>query len=132
MKVEGICGSLFLTRFISTAFDYYNKTLWVVFKPWLGVTLQSLKLSKETGELLQNQLLVIKEVIQNSPAEKMGLKSGDIILQLNKNEISGYSQYNLLLNNLKPGEKATILIKRGEEKIEKEFTVEPMYYSENK
>lgn len=105
MNVDGVFGSSVLSRFLSVTFDYYNKVLWLVPRPWLGV-----KFRPGTQEL------IIDKVILNSPADKAGLKSEDIILQLNNTGINNLSQILPILENLKIGDKVILLIQRGNEK----------------
>lgn len=63
-------------------------------------------LSKVTG-------LVISEVIPGSPAEDMGLKSGDIILEANRKEVSSIEDWEAIINKLNPGDTLLLLIFRS-------------------
>lgn len=118
MKVDGLCGSGFLSRFLSVTFDYYNKALWTVPRPWIGIKFKV------------GQQLEVLSAYPNSPAEKADLKNGDIILQLNKKDVNSPAQLVTSLENYKSGDKITLIIQRDKEKIEKELILQPMYYSE--
>lgn len=84
-----------------------------IIRPWLGIYLQDLSkktkkylnISKEYGILLSN-------ITPNSPADKAGLKSGDIILKFNDQKI--YHSQDLIqqLNKLEIGTEVTITILR--------------------
>lgn len=52
-------------------------------------------------------------VIKNSGAEKAGLKTGDVILQLNDTEIRDWEDLEDLINTTKPGEKLRIQYERA-------------------
>jgi C-terminal processing protease CtpA/Prc len=59
----------------------------------------------------------IRMVINNSPAEKAGLKSGDILLRINGIKPANLVTTVRVIRALKPGKKATFLIERdGNEK----------------
>ena len=63
-------------------------------------------LSKVTG-------LVISEVIPGSPAEDMGLRNGDIILEANRQEVSTIEGWEDIINKLNPGDTLLLLIFRS-------------------
>ena len=51
-------------------------------RPWLGV---------RTEELYGR--LIVERVVSGSPSEKAGIKSGDIILAVNKQEVKGMADF---------------------------------------
>ena len=63
-------------------------------------------LSRVTG-------LVVSDVIPGSPAEDMGLKSGDIILEANRKEVSTIEEWENIINKLTPGDTLLLLIFRS-------------------
>jgi len=65
---------------------------------------------------------IIIAVIKNSPADKAGLKAGDIIIEVNKQNVSGYS-IKELTNNIKGIEGTTVKLKIKREKIIKTFRI---------
>lgn len=54
----------------------------------------------------------IHEVVAESPAFDYGLKSGDIILEINGQEVFNINSYHDILNENKPGDKVSVKIKR--------------------
>ena len=54
----------------------------------------------------------IHEVVAESPAFDDGLKSGDIILEINGQEVFNINSYHDILNDNMPGDKVTVKIKR--------------------
>ncbi|MEA3500690.1 MAG: Do family serine endopeptidase [Candidatus Marinimicrobia bacterium] len=76
-----------------------------VIRAWIGVSIQpvtqdianSVGLKKITGSL-------VSEVLEDSPAEKAGLKTGDIILKVNNKEITNTSKLQLNISSRKPGD----------------------------
>ena len=85
-----------------------------VIRAWLGVTIQpmtqdianSVGLNKITGTLISN-------VMEDSPAEKAGLKVGDIILKVNDDEIPNYSKLQINITSRKPKEIVKLSIFRN-------------------
>lgn len=84
-------------------------------RPWLGVEVQSvtpnimqeLHLKKAAG-------VVIKQIYENSPAAKAGLKMGDVILEVNDKEVINESGYRFRVATAKIGQEAVITLQRGE------------------
>ncbi|MFA5229983.1 MAG: trypsin-like peptidase domain-containing protein [Candidatus Paceibacterota bacterium] len=56
-------------------------------------------------------------VIKDSPAEKAGLKDGDIILSVNKIKITAKSPLATVVRNYKPGDVIVLEVKRGQETL---------------
>jgi len=79
----------------------------------LGVNIQDLDqtLAKSFGREDQSGALV-SQVIEGSPAEKAGIKAGDIILKFNDAPISGASQLKNLVGRVAPGTKAKLSVYR--------------------
>src|SRR5262249_31366919 len=70
--------------------------------------------------------VVVTDIAPGTPAEKAGLKDGDVILQLNGKKVSEPSALQLLIAEAGPGSKATLrgLREQGNGKsAEKTFTV---------
>lgn len=67
---------------------------------------------------------LVAEVFSNSPAERAGVKAGDILLSVEGNEIN-YS-YNLreAIKSKKSGETVTLVIKRGKDTLNLEAEIE--------
>ncbi len=57
-------------------------------------------------------------VSEGKPAQKAGLKAGDIILQLGDYKVSSMETYMQTLGKFKKGDKAKVKYKRGNEMLE--------------
>jgi S1-C subfamily serine protease len=57
----------------------------------------------------------IEDVVENSPAEKAGFKTGDVILSVNDNYSNNIQKYKELMQDV--GEKLKFLVLRNEERI---------------
>jgi S1-C subfamily serine protease len=51
--------------------------------------------------------------MQNSPADKAGLKRGDIILKVNNEKITGENTLSKVISTLEVGDKVTLTIDRS-------------------
>lgn len=88
-----------------------------VTRGWLGVGIQelneelarALKLSTTSGVL-------VSQVFAGSPAEKAGIKRGDVILSYNQKRLEGPADLTRLVGTTPPGEKAELtLVREGKE-----------------
>ena len=61
----------------------------------------------------QNEGVIIADVLQGSPAGEAGLKVGDIVLEINKKQIKTLADYSDALKDVKSGDTALFLVKRG-------------------
>ncbi len=59
----------------------------------------------------------ISGVTDGSPAQKAGMKSGDIIIDFGGKKISNIYDYMYAMNEFAPGDKVDIVVLRGEEKL---------------
>lgn len=95
-----------------------------VVRGWIGIEAQditpqladSFKLSHTKGSLIAG-------VLRNGPAERAGLKPGDILLAVNGNTITDSSTMLNLIAGLQPNEKATLKVARSQRELEIEVTV---------
>ena len=69
---------------------------------WLGISIED---RKEAGA-------VVRKVEPNSPAEKAGLKSGDVILQYNKENVLGAQQLTRLVRETPVGRSVELKVHR--------------------
>lgn len=77
--------------------------------PWLGV-------GGEEGA----KIAKLATVRPNSPADRGGLKSGDVILEFNKQQITDFPALMQAVSDCQPNDTVTLRIKREEQVIEKE------------
>ena len=90
------------------------KTKGKVIRGWLGVYIQALtpELAKSFG-LKEAKGAVITQVIKDSPADKAGLKEGDIIIEYNGKKISELRELPRMVAATPPGTTVTIKVLRN-------------------
>ena len=89
-----------------------------VIRGWLGVQIQDItpELAK-SFKLKKDQGVVISEVFPGTPAEKAGLKQGDVIIAFNGKKIKNAYDISRMVAATAPKTKATVqIIRNGEEK----------------
>jgi len=77
---------------------------------YLGVITEELSETMMKALDVENGLL-IKDIVENSPAEKAGLEIGDVILEIDGDKIVDYATLKALVA-AKPDKKVKILVKR--------------------
>ncbi len=89
-----------------------------VIRGWLGVYIQDVRPSlAEAMKLPVKHGAIITKVIPKSPADKAGLKQGDVIIEYNGREVKDSHQLSILVSNTKPGTRVKIkIIRDGKEK----------------
>ncbi len=83
-----------------------------VIRGWLGVLVQNVSEKLKEKYKIGYGVLVIK-VFENSPAQKAGIKVGDIILKLDNVDIENASKLKYLISQLKPDKKVRLEILRN-------------------
>jgi predicted metalloprotease with PDZ domain len=94
-----------------------KKFVFVSGRAFLGVHLQDL--GKDLAEYFgvkENEGVLILKVSAETPAEKAGLKAGDVIVKFNDKNISNAGDVTEILTDLKKGDKADIQIIRHKNK----------------
>lgn len=105
---------------IETAIDYATKIVKneKIVRPYLGVSMYNISeiSTKYYNENIIKNGVYIADIEKSSPADKAGLKTGDIIVKLNDTDIESvaFLKYNLYKYNI--GEKITLTIYRDDEK----------------
>ena len=90
---------------------------------YIGVTLESL--TQQLGEYFgveNGKGVLITEVAEDSPAEKAGLKAGDVIVGIDNKEIESIDEVQKAVRAKETGEKVELTVIR--DRKEKEFAVE--------
>jgi serine protease Do len=89
-----------------------------VVRGYLGI--QTSSISPDDAEALglpkNTRGLVVDDVPKNTPAEKAGLKIGDVIVALNDKPITTYEELRLIIAQMAPGTKVKLkLVRKGKE-----------------
>lgn len=64
----------------------------------------------------------VAEVMQNTPAEKGGMQSGDVIIKVGETDVKNRSDLNKALYQYSSGQKTTVTVNRGGKEISIEIT----------
>ena len=87
---------------------------------YLGVAGQNVPLHRalvRTHHLTINTGIFVISVEQNSPAQKAGLRDGDIIVGMDDHEVAGIDVLHRLLTDYQPGARVRLTFLRGTEKL---------------
>jgi len=84
-----------------------------VVRGWLGVQIQSLTedLATQFGAK-QDEGVLIANLLKDGPAEKGGLKEGDVILEVDGAKVTGVSQLQRLVAAVPPGKQVNLKVRR--------------------
>lgn len=90
-----------------------------VVRGWLGVSIQEVtaELAKSFG-LKEEKGALVSDVVPGGPAEKSGLKRGDVIIEFNGKTIKEYNELPRMVASISPGEKASLKILRDGKELE--------------
>ncbi|MDP6684871.1 MAG: Do family serine endopeptidase [Candidatus Marinimicrobia bacterium] len=90
-----------------------------VVRSWLGVYIQEVddKIAKEL-DLQKRDGALVSSIVEESPAQKAGILSGDVIIRFDEKEIRDPSHLKNVVSSTKPGTKSRVKVMReGKEKI---------------
>jgi serine protease Do len=95
-----------------------------VVRGWLGVSIQSItpELAKQFN-LKGEKGVLVSDVNESSPAEKAGLKRGDIILEYDGKNTDEPSQFRNMVANTAPGEEHSLKVLRNDETLILKVTI---------
>ncbi len=65
----------------------------------------------------------IGRVNADSPAEEAGLRRGDVIIEFDGKPIGSFGDLALTVRAMEPGDKAAVIVQRGEEQVELEIVI---------
>ena len=103
-----------------------------VTRGWLGVSIQQVtpELAKSFG-LEQEKGALVAEVMKGSPAEKSGLKGGDIVLQFDGHPIREMHELPRLVAASPVGKKVTLLVQREGRQVTVPVAIEQLKDAED-
>ena len=90
-----------------------------VSRPYMGVTIDSqYQVDEETAERYEIPMgIMIYEVAENSPAERAGLRAGDIIYKVNDTLIQSFDDLSELIDSSQVGDTLRVLANRDGKKV---------------
>src|SRR5262245_59088052 len=80
--------------------------------PWLGVTLQSLSEGLRDGMGYDGEGVLVNRVMDGSPADRAGLRHGDVIVRFNGRSAESPDQLTRLVRGSRVGQSVTLTIVR--------------------
>lgn len=95
-----------------------------VVRGWLGVSIQEItpELAKQFN--LKDEVgALVGDVVENSPAEKAGLKRGDVILEYDGKKIEEPNSLRNMIANTSPGEKHQMKVLRDNKTLTVQLTI---------
>ena len=99
---------------------------------WLGVRIQDVTKEIAEVEKLDEPIgALVASVAPNSPSEKAGVKSGDIILEFNGEKIKQMKELPIIVARTKVGKKVKVKIWRNKKEIIKTITLGRLETSED-
>ncbi len=78
---------------------------------WLGVIVQNLTKKLKKRLKVEEGAYIVK-VVEDSPAFALGLRKGDVVIEINGKKIKNSQQLKYFLSKMKPGESITLKIYR--------------------
>ncbi|MCD6571379.1 MAG: PDZ domain-containing protein [Deltaproteobacteria bacterium] len=90
-----------------------------VVRGWFGVTVQDItpKIAKAM-HLTSTKGVLVAGVVDDSPADKGGIKRGDVILEINSKKVTQASGLRIMASELLPGSSARVkILRNGKEKV---------------
>lgn len=94
-------------------------------RPWLGIS--GLNLTKEVADYYELPVMkgvLVVNIASESPADKAGIREGDIILEFDNKRVDRVEELQSILQERKPGDKAELTILRGIKKGQLEVILE--------
>lgn len=89
-----------------------------VIRAWLGVSIQELNQDlSESLDLDEINGVLITDVVEDSPAAKSNMRSGDVVIRVNDNPVSTPSELQMNISSRSPGDWVRVdVIRDGKEK----------------
>jgi len=90
-----------------------------VTRGWIGIEAQDITPElAESFKLKQTNGSLIAGIVSGSPAERAGLKPGDILLEIDGHQVLDSSSMLTLISGLKPNKQAILKISRNQRKMD--------------
>jgi len=89
-------------------------------RSYIGVSAQTVPLHRRIVryyDLASETGVVVLSVEANSPAQRAGLRDGDVVIALGEQTVSGVDDLHRVLSDVRPAAKTTVTIIRGPEKM---------------
>ena len=95
-----------------------------VTRGWIGAAIQELTPEMiATFKLNSSKGVLITEILRNSPAERAGIKRGDILLSIDHHDIDNWNSMLDTVSNLPPGNTVTISVLRNGAEIDSQVKI---------
>lgn len=115
-QAQGIGFAISINTAKEVLNDLINKGK--IVRPYIGITMQSVDENLASHFNIPAQGVVVFEVINGSPAEKVGLQKYDIILKIDQTEIKNYEALQEYLKSKNAGDQINIeIIRQGQNKV---------------
>ncbi|MFC1929349.1 S1C family serine protease [Chloroflexota bacterium] len=89
-----------------------------VIRPWLGVNLYTVdQLAIRQYDLKVKKGILIYQIVSGSPADKAGIKEGDVIVSIGSKEVAAVQELTRVLHKSKIGQPVEIIFWRGNEQL---------------
>ena len=86
---------------------------------WIGVSIQDVDpATREALDFGDRRGVLIADVNKGQPAEKAGIKHGDIVMRINGSDVSTVNQLRNVVASIKPGKKVAVKVFRNGKEIE--------------
>ncbi len=100
------------------------KNFGYIVRSWLGILGESItEALRNYYDLPVDNGVVIARLVDGGPAAKAGLRSGDIIVSINEQEVKERADIQRILGKIKPGENAKIKYNRQGKNISKDISL---------
>jgi serine protease Do len=95
-----------------------------VVRGWIGVSIQEINTaSRDALNLGKREGVLIGDVFKGQPADKAGIKRGDIVLSINRNPLKSGNQLRNIVADIAPGTKVPVTVFRNGKELDLTITI---------